>query len=175
MDRSEWISQSERIAFLFAFSVFALFDVLVFCLLKGMESSLPRAIFSMLPFVLFEGIVLFLYYHTLLDVYRIDENGVENRFTKKTWDEIGRCALFYPEKHLKNLRTKPYPPMIVMGEIRTGSVFRQRKRDCVIVPLTQRNLQLIEQYWTNKSDEMREIIEQNPGFPDEPDKWVIGQ
>ncbi len=169
MKKYEFVCKSELKAFLLKLSFVFLF--LIVGVIAGDRSFI--LIFSTIPLV----ILLYVYYHALIAQYKITKDGVTNRITKLKWDNIRDCQVFYPSRNLLWRHLIPseidLPPMICVGCIKNTTIFWQSKFDSVIIPLTQRNLKLIDEYWVNKSPEMQKIIDENIGFPDYIDKWNV--
>ena len=154
----------------------ALIFKIVICVLFVLCAGL-FAIEASVFFTIFFSLFLFLRYRSLTAQYKITEEGISNRLIKLDWKSIKRCKVFYPCKQyrVRNIKgSREYPPVICMGELLSDeSVFWQSGFKSVIIPITQRNLKLIDKYWQNKSPEMQAILDQYSGYPDYPDKWDI--
>ena len=173
MKHYEFISKSERNAFVFKSLLFTVYTLIIIAAAVAVASETWQIVLISVLFGCGMCVVLFLRYHTMLAVYLINEQGVRNLHISIKWSDISDCVLMYPERKLHNFQKKEYPPMICIGKIRSGDISCQRKRECVIIPLTQRNLKLIEMYWKKRIPQMQRIIDDNRGFPDEPDKWRV--
>lgn len=104
--------------------------------------------------------------------YIITKEGVNNRILKLKWENIENFKVFFEKSLIPNgkqgiSRKAVFPPMICMGKIKKGGLFRQDKKHCVVVPLTQRNLALIGEYYKGDNAEIKEIIEKYTGCTDQ--------
>ncbi len=182
MKKYEFVCKSELKAFLLKVIFFGLFfvfeSVIIFFELK--EDGFPKSdiffwIESFVGQVLIIGAVLCVRYNALVAQYKITKDGVTNRIIKLNWNNIKECKVFFPTwKNIRYYHSEiDLLPVICMGYVKNNSIFWQSKFKSVIVPLTQRNLKLIDEYWVNKSPEMQKIIDENIGFPDYIDKWNV--
>lgn len=114
-------------------------------------------------------IVLYFPHRNLISQYKITENGVQSRLIKINWTSNYGCKVFFPEITMRNLKKKTLRPIICIGNISTGNLFKQSILRTVCIPLTQRNLKLLEKYYNNNNSELKTILEQYLGYPEYPD------
>lgn len=110
--------------------------------------------------------VQYLIYQNVLVQYKITNEFIENRWIKLKWNEIEGCEVFYPEMMQKNLKKKVYPPIICMGQIKQTDFFQQNLKKTVFIPVTQRNLRLIKEYYKGENSQIKAMIEQYLGYPE---------
>ena len=118
-------------------------------------------------FVGFLGIVLLLFKFNLFYLYKITENGIENKHLSFDWHEIDKVEIVYTEQHRRNLTKIVYPPVACIGQVRKGGLFGQNRRQCVFFPITQRNLKLIQEYSKGENKALNDLISQYIDYPDE--------
>ncbi|MBR2860449.1 MAG: hypothetical protein IKB86_01235 [Clostridia bacterium] len=74
------------------------------------------------------GIVLLLSKFNLFYLYKITENGIENKHLSFDWHEIDKVEIVYTEQHRRNLTKIVYPPVACIGQVRNGNLFKQKRR-----------------------------------------------
>lgn len=186
MKKFKFVCKSELKAFLLntvLLAIFIIFEVVI-AYLQLKADNFPKTdvlfwIRVLIGEIVLIAIFLFIRYHALVAVYKITKDGVSNGIIRLKWDNIKDCKVFFPTWKQSIMGRNIFrpdidlPPMICLGEIIPKSIFWQSKFECVTIPLTQRNLKLIDQYWQNKSPQMQQIIDENIGFPDYVDKWNV--
>ena len=110
--------------------------------------------------------IVFKLYHNLLWQYRITSDGVESRKLKFKWEEITEYDVIFEQTRDSYLRLVSYPPMICIGKVRNGGFFAQNSKECVMIPITQENLQMIQLYCKVENAVIKEILDQYLGYPE---------
>ena len=100
-----------------------------------------------------------------LSRYKITEKGVENGHLLIKFEDIKDYKVFYPERRKRSIKII-YPQIVCFGVIRDGSFFKQRRKECVFIPITQENLELIKKYCTVENPTINELMSQFYGFGD---------
>lgn len=99
-------------------------------------------------------------YRKLYSQYRITEDGVESRYCKLKWNEIEDCTVIEPAVFRRgHFEKKVFLPVICLGKISEGDFFHQNTKECVFVPLTRQNLQLIKEYCRCDNQKIKDMTD----------------